>query len=124
MGMIEQLISLLHSDHTTFHEHLMSGLVTIVNDHARSIEACQQPELQFEQLLRRRLDEIGEKEEFLVRLEIAVLQLFQNHRNRRIHREIHSKPFSRDNSAVMSDIRLTNVSVDWNREICYSRYPL
>lgn len=64
MGMIEQLIALLHGEHSSFHEYLMAALVNIVEDNPRSAQACTQPELQLAKLLQERIHHISGKEEF------------------------------------------------------------
>ena len=66
MGMIEQLIGLLNEEHSGFHEHLMSALLTIVKDHSRSLRECLRPEFDLITVLQTRKTELHGKEQFRV----------------------------------------------------------
>lgn len=63
MGLVEQLIALLHQDHNPSHEYVASALHAVVScdDGARS--QCQRGELGLEQLLRSRIHELRDREE-------------------------------------------------------------
>jgi hsp70-interacting protein len=63
IGMVEQLVSLLHREHTSAHEHLMGALLCQVQGHQRSAEECRRPELKLRQILKLKLDSLKDKPE-------------------------------------------------------------
>ncbi|XP_068099043.1 hsp70-binding protein 1 [Hyperolius riggenbachi] len=69
MGMIQQLVSLLRTDHSPFHEHVLSALCSMVTDFPQGVLECQAPELAFEELLKERCQLIKQQEEFQEELE-------------------------------------------------------
>ena len=66
MGVVEQLVALLHSTHAAHHEHIMAALVSLADNNPAAQHECQRPELQLQTLLRERLKLLAGKEEFLV----------------------------------------------------------
>ncbi|XP_022083590.1 hsp70-binding protein 1-like [Acanthaster planci] len=64
MGMVQQLIGLLQTDHTPTHEHFMSALLNLITDHKDCISDCQQPELGFKEFLTARQEFLKGKPEF------------------------------------------------------------
>ncbi|KAM9299143.1 hsp70-binding protein 1 [Gastrophryne carolinensis] len=54
MGMIQQLISLLRTDRSPFHEHVLSALCSMVTDSPQAVLESRAPELAFEELLKQR----------------------------------------------------------------------
>lgn len=65
-GMIDQLVGHLSEEHTMFHEHLLSALLTIVRNHSRSIQQCLRPELNLVPLLQQKEQDLKGKQQFLV----------------------------------------------------------
>ncbi|CAH2319194.1 hsp70-binding 1 [Pelobates cultripes] len=81
MGMIQQLISLLHTEHSPFHEHVLSALCSLVTDFPRGVTECRIPDLAFEDFLKERCQLIQKQEEFQEELEYCERLLkicFQN----------------------------------------------
>jgi hypothetical protein len=66
IGMVEQLIGLLGSEHSRVHEYLTMALLTIARDNPRLVQECQRPELQLEPLLHERIEAIKGMDEYLV----------------------------------------------------------
>jgi len=66
IGMIEQLVGLLSSNHETFHEHLFAALFYIVTDNQQAQTECHRPEFKLQLLLRERKKLLGDREEYLV----------------------------------------------------------
>lgn len=64
MGMIQQLISLLKTEHSPFHEHVLSALCSMVTDFPQGIADCRAPELAFEDLLKERCQIVQKQEEY------------------------------------------------------------
>lgn len=64
MGLVEQIVGLLHREHCLFHEHLMRALCNIVTDCDKAREECLRPELQLRQLLQQRHHLLKGKSEF------------------------------------------------------------
>jgi hsp70-interacting protein len=69
MGMIEQLVALLHCDHSAFHEHLFSTLLGIVANNARAQAECHRPEFRLRELLDERKQLLQDRPEFQEELE-------------------------------------------------------
>ncbi|XP_048780054.1 hsp70-binding protein 1-like isoform X2 [Ostrea edulis] len=63
-GMIDQLVGVLGEEHSPFHEHTLSALLSIVSHHQRAIEECQRPELDLSEILQRRIKFLEGKDEF------------------------------------------------------------
>jgi len=72
MGMVDQLVGLLQENHSSFHEHLMSALLTIVQDHPQAMQECQKTELNLRNTLTDRLELLKDKEEFQVRTDLSL----------------------------------------------------
>jgi len=66
MGLLEQLIGMLHQPHSTCHEHLMRTLLLLCEDNNQSQAECQRPELGLSQLLKQRLVLLDGKDEYQV----------------------------------------------------------
>ncbi|KAM3921405.1 hsp70-binding protein 1 [Leptodactylus fuscus] len=64
MGMIQQLVYLLRTEHSPFHEHVLSALCSLVTDFPQGIVECRAPELAFEELLKERCQMVQKKEEY------------------------------------------------------------
>ncbi|XP_040181660.1 hsp70-binding protein 1 [Rana temporaria] len=71
MGMIQQLVSLLRTEHSPFHEHVLSALCSMVSDFPLGIAECRAPELGFEELLKERCQLIQKQEDFKEELEFC-----------------------------------------------------
>ncbi|XP_072047465.1 hsp70-binding protein 1-like [Amphiura filiformis] len=69
MGMVHQLVSLLQQEHAITHEQFILALLNLVSGHSGCISDCCQPELQFEELLKSRVEFLKDKEEFMEELE-------------------------------------------------------
>ena len=63
MGLVEQLVALLHQDHNVTHEYVASALHAIAADHAGARAECRRSDLGLEKLLRARIQELRGKEE-------------------------------------------------------------
>ena len=66
VGIVDQLVWLLHGPHAAHHEHVMSALVNLATDNAAVQQDCRRPELQLQTLLKTRLETLAGKEEFMV----------------------------------------------------------
>ncbi|CAH1787700.1 unnamed protein product [Owenia fusiformis] len=64
IGMVDQLIGLLQSEHNSSHEYLMGALLGLISHHDKAIEQCQREPLNFKEFLILRIDEIKPFEEF------------------------------------------------------------
>ncbi|XP_056399879.1 hsp70-binding protein 1 [Hyla sarda] len=64
MGMIQQLVSLLRTEHSPFHEHVLSSLCSMTTDFPQGITECRAPELAFEDLLKERCQMVQKQEEY------------------------------------------------------------
>ena len=67
MGMVEQLMSLLHCEHAPYHEHVMRIIVNLAREHAPSLAECRRPELSFNEFLLQHVIDLRDKPEFQVR---------------------------------------------------------
>lgn len=65
MGLVEQIVALLHTPHDESHEFLLSALYGLITEHEASKNECHRKELQLETLLKERLEIIKGKPEFL-----------------------------------------------------------
>ncbi|XP_038138160.1 hsp70-binding protein 1 [Cyprinodon tularosa] len=63
MGMVQQLVSVLRTPHSSFHEHVLGALCCLVEDFPQGLEDCRNPALGLEELLKRRTKELQGKEE-------------------------------------------------------------
>ena len=66
MGMVEQLVVLLQTEHTSAHEHLLAALLTLVDGNIKAIQECLRPELDLQNYLHSTKQTIADKEEFMV----------------------------------------------------------
>ncbi|KAG8140457.1 hypothetical protein E2320_003141, partial [Naja naja] len=64
MGMVQQLVALVRSEHSTFHEHVLGALCSLVTDFPQGVRECQEPELALEELLKERCQLLRNQEEF------------------------------------------------------------
>ncbi|XP_053121738.1 hsp70-binding protein 1 [Hemicordylus capensis] len=71
MGMVQQLVALARSEHSTFHEHVLGALCSLVTDFPQGVRECQEPELALEDLLKERCQLIKDQEEFQEELEFC-----------------------------------------------------
>ncbi|XP_069494318.1 hsp70-binding protein 1 [Ambystoma mexicanum] len=71
MGMVQQLVALLRTEHGPFHEHMLGALCSLVMDFPQGVSECQAPELGFEELLKERQQLIETQEEFQEELEFC-----------------------------------------------------
>ncbi|XP_063040261.1 hsp70-binding protein 1 [Engraulis encrasicolus] len=70
MGMVQQLVSVLRSTHSSVHEHVLGALCCLAEDN-RGIEDCRAPSLGLEELLSQRAQELKGKEESQEELEFC-----------------------------------------------------
>ncbi|GAA6226135.1 hsp70-binding protein 1 [Lates japonicus] len=63
MGMVQQLVSVLRTPHSPFHEHVLGALCCLVEDCPQGLKDCTNPALGLEELLRQRSRELQGKEE-------------------------------------------------------------
>lgn len=66
MGMVQQLISLLQTEHKMYHEHVMSAILHLVSQHPGCHADSLHPDLNFRGFLEERTGELNGKEEYLV----------------------------------------------------------
>ena len=66
MGMVDELVSLLHQEHTSSHEYFMGALLFLAEDHSANQDECRRPELKLHDLLINRAKLIKDKPEFQV----------------------------------------------------------
>ncbi|KAH3884552.1 hsp70-binding protein 1-like isoform X2 [Dreissena polymorpha] len=64
MGMIDQLVGHLSEEHSLFHEHVLSAILTVIRNHPRSLRECQKAELNLVTLLEQKLRDLKGIEEF------------------------------------------------------------
>ena len=72
MGMVEQLVALLQTEHTSAHEHLVAALLCLVDGNIKAIQECLRPELNLQNYLQSTKQIISHKEEFMVRTHFFV----------------------------------------------------
>ncbi|MEQ2252781.1 hypothetical protein ILYODFUR_025396 [Ilyodon furcidens] len=63
MGMVQQLVSVLRTPHSPFHEHVLGALCCLVEDFPQGLEDCRNPALGLEELLKQRTKQLQGKEE-------------------------------------------------------------
>ncbi|XP_023254608.1 hsp70-binding protein 1 [Seriola lalandi dorsalis] len=63
MGMVQQLVSVLRTPHSPFHEHVLGALCCLVEDCPHGLKDCMNPALGLEELLKQRARELQGKEE-------------------------------------------------------------
>ncbi|XP_068584135.1 hsp70-binding protein 1 [Cebidichthys violaceus] len=63
MGMVQQLVSVLRTPHSSFHEHVLGALCCLVEDCPQGLKDCRDPALGLKELLRQRSKELQGKEE-------------------------------------------------------------
>lgn len=63
MGMVQQLVSVLRTPHSPFHEHVLGALCCLVEDFPQGLKDCRDPALGLEKLLTQRAKELQGKEE-------------------------------------------------------------
>ncbi|XP_015665745.1 hsp70-binding protein 1 [Protobothrops mucrosquamatus] len=71
MGMVQQLVALVRSEHSTFHEHVLGALCSLVTDFPQGVRECQEPELALEELLKERCQLLKNQEEFQEELDFC-----------------------------------------------------
>ncbi|KAJ8251049.1 hypothetical protein GJAV_G00216670 [Gymnothorax javanicus] len=71
MGMVQQLVSVLRSPHSSFHEHVLGALCCLVDDCAQGLKDCRCPELGLEELLSHKTQELQGREECQEELEFC-----------------------------------------------------
>ncbi|XP_048374278.1 hsp70-binding protein 1 [Sphaerodactylus townsendi] len=71
MGMVQQLVALIRTEHSTFHEHVLGALCSLVTDFPQGVQECQQPDLALEELLKERCQLLKEQEEFQEELDFC-----------------------------------------------------
>jgi len=64
MGMVEQLIALLHSEHSVVHEHLMSALLNLITGNPLAQIECHRPEFHLNELLCQRIQLLKDDAQF------------------------------------------------------------
>lgn len=62
MGMVDQLVGLLHGPQETFHEHVLSAFAVLVTDNPRAVEECHRSELGLEQILDSKIQELTKQD--------------------------------------------------------------
>ncbi|XP_051995713.1 hsp70-binding protein 1-like isoform X1 [Xyrauchen texanus] len=70
MGMVQQLVSVLRSPHSSIHEHVLGALCCLVED-PRGMSDCRDPTLALEELLNQRVQGLRGREESLEELEFC-----------------------------------------------------
>ncbi|XP_027014720.1 hsp70-binding protein 1 [Tachysurus fulvidraco] len=63
MGMVQQLVAVLRSSHSSVHEHVLGVLCCLVEDSERGVCDCRDPSLGLEELLNQRIQELQGQEE-------------------------------------------------------------
>ncbi|KAK2089170.1 Hsp70-binding protein 1 [Saguinus oedipus] len=66
MGMVQQLVALVRTEHSPFHEHVLGALCSLVTDFPQGVRECREPELGLEELLRHRCQLLQQREEYQV----------------------------------------------------------
>ncbi|XP_022347606.1 hsp70-binding protein 1 isoform X2 [Enhydra lutris kenyoni] len=64
MGMVQQLVALIRTEHSPFHEHVLGALCSLVTDFPQGVRECREPELGLEELLRHRCQLLQQHEEY------------------------------------------------------------
>lgn len=63
MGMVQQLVAVLRSPHSSEHEHVLGVLCCLVEDSERGVCDCRDPSLGLEELLNQRIRDLQGREE-------------------------------------------------------------
>ncbi|KAK7939729.1 hypothetical protein WMY93_003055 [Mugilogobius chulae] len=63
MGMVQQLVSVLQTPHSPFHEHVLGALCCLVEDCPEGLKDCRDPAVGLDVLLKQRSKELQGKEE-------------------------------------------------------------
>ncbi|KAF6077737.1 HSPA (Hsp70) binding protein 1 [Phyllostomus discolor] len=71
MGMVQQLVALVRTEHSPFHEHVLGALCSLVTDFPQGMRECREPELGLEELLRHRCQLLQQHEEYQEELEFC-----------------------------------------------------
>ncbi|KAG7270694.1 hypothetical protein CRUP_005361, partial [Coryphaenoides rupestris] len=71
MGMAEQLVAVLRSPHSSFHEHVLGALCCLVEDCPQGLKDCRCSSLGLEELLKHRARDLQGREECRVRVPSA-----------------------------------------------------
>ncbi|XP_006012969.1 hsp70-binding protein 1 [Latimeria chalumnae] len=71
MGMVQQLVSLLQSEHSAFHEYVLGALCSFVTDFPRGMKECRELQLGLEEVLRERIVLLKGQESFQEELEFC-----------------------------------------------------
>ncbi|TRY97292.1 hypothetical protein DNTS_020585 [Danionella cerebrum] len=71
MGMVQQLVSVLRTPHSSVHEHVLGALCCLVEDSPRGVSDCREPSLGLEELLKQRTQELRGQEESLEEMEFC-----------------------------------------------------
>ncbi|EHB13461.1 Hsp70-binding protein 1 [Heterocephalus glaber] len=71
MGMVQQLVALVQTEHSPFHEHVLGALCSLVTDFPQGVRECREPELGLEELLRHRCQLLQQREEYQEELEFC-----------------------------------------------------
>ncbi|XP_062993909.1 hsp70-binding protein 1 [Elgaria multicarinata webbii] len=64
MGMVQQLVALIRTEHSIFHEHVLGALCSLVTDFPQGVRECQEPDLALEELLKERCKLIKDQDKF------------------------------------------------------------
>lgn len=83
MGMVEQLVSILRTPHSSFHEHVLGALCCLVEKSPKGLRDCRNPNLGLEELLKQRASELQGKGEYQEELEFCELLMntcFRGHK--------------------------------------------
>ncbi|KAL0993506.1 hypothetical protein UPYG_G00108910 [Umbra pygmaea] len=63
MGMVQQLVAILRTPHSHFHEHVLGALCCLVEENALGLRDCRSPTLGLDDLLNQRANELKGREE-------------------------------------------------------------
>ncbi|XP_060946168.1 hsp70-binding protein 1 [Limanda limanda] len=63
MGMVQQLVAVLRTPHSSVHEHILGAICCLVEDCPQGLKECRDPTLALEELLKQRIKMLGGKEE-------------------------------------------------------------
>nr|XP_029513366.1 hsp70-binding protein 1-like [Oncorhynchus nerka] len=71
MGMVQQLVSVLRTPHSSFHEHVLGALCCLVEESPLGLRDCQSPTLGLEEMLNQRAEDLQGREECQEELEFC-----------------------------------------------------
>ncbi|XP_067088365.1 hsp70-binding protein 1 [Osmerus mordax] len=63
MGMVQQLVAVLRSPHSSFHEHVLGALCCLVQQCPRGLQDCRSRELGLDELLTQRASDLQDRDE-------------------------------------------------------------